>query len=78
MIHFLEMRKPTGDQNWRCLNLHHGINISDRFMEIVERCMTDPEVDDGWNLIDPHSGEVRDTVSSCLVAKDFRDENGDR
>ena len=61
---FLEMRKPTGDQNWRCLNLHHGINISDRFMEIVERCMTDPEVDDGWNLIDPHSGEVRDTVSA--------------
>ena len=64
VIHFLEMRKPTGDQNWRCLNLHHGINISDRFMEIVERCMTDPEVDDGWNLIDPHSGEVRDTVSA--------------
>lgn len=61
---FLEMRKPTGDQNWRCLNLHHGINISDRFMEIVERCMTDPDADDGWNLIDPHSGEVRDTVSA--------------
>ena len=64
VIHFLEMRKPTGDQNWRCLNLHHGINVSDRFMEIVERCMTDPEADDGWNLIDPHSGEVRDTVSA--------------
>ena len=61
---FLEMRKPTGDQNARCLNLHHGINISDRFMEIVERCMQDPDADDGWNLIDPHSGEVRDTVSA--------------
>ena len=71
MIHFLEMRKPTGDQNWRCLNLHHGINISDRFMEIVERCMTDPEVDDGWNLIDPHSGEVRDTVSARALLKRF-------
>ena len=32
---FLEMRKPTGDQNVRCLNLHHGINVSDRFMEII-------------------------------------------
>jgi ribonucleoside-diphosphate reductase alpha chain len=64
VIHFLEMRKPTGDQNWRCLNLHHGINVSDRFMGIVERCMTDPDADDGWNLIDPHSGEVRDTVSA--------------
>lgn len=61
---FLEMRKPTGDPNMRCLNLHHGINISDRFMELVERCMTDPDADDGWNLNDPHSGEVRDTVSA--------------
>lgn len=64
VVVFLEMRKPTGDQNWRCLNLHHGINISDRFMELVERCMQDPNADDGWNLIDPHSGEVRDTVSA--------------
>jgi len=61
---FLDMRKPTGDQNMRCLNLHHGINISDRFMEIVERCMTDPTADDGWNLCDPHTGEIRDTVSA--------------
>ena len=64
VVVFLEMRKPTGDQNWRCLNLHHGINVSDRFMELIERCMTDPDADDGWNLIDPHSGEVRDTVSA--------------
>ena len=61
---FLEMRKPTGDQNVRCLNLHHGINISDRFMELIERCMTDADADDGWNLLDPHSGEIRDTVSA--------------
>ena len=26
--------------------------------------MTDPSSDDGWNLIDPHSGEIRDTVSA--------------
>ena len=64
VIVFLEMRKPTGDQNWRCLNLHHGINISDRFMELVERCMADPDADDGWNLTDPHSGAIRDTVSA--------------
>ena len=61
---FLEMRKPTGDQNVRCLNLHHGINISDRFMELVERCMQDSDADDGWNLTDPHSGEIRETVSA--------------
>jgi ribonucleoside-diphosphate reductase alpha chain len=61
---YLEMRKPTGDPNVRCLNLHHGINISDRFMKLVERCMSDPDADDGWNLADPHSGEIRDTVSA--------------
>ena len=64
IISFLEMRKPTGDPNLRCLNMHHGVNISDRFMEIIERCMIDSDADDSWNLIDPHSGEVRDTVSA--------------
>jgi len=59
---FLEMRKPTGDQNMRCLNLHHGINITDDFMYLVEKCMLDPHADDAWHLKDPHSGEVRDTV----------------
>jgi ribonucleoside-diphosphate reductase alpha chain len=59
---FLEMRKPTGDQNMRCLNLHHGINITDDFMHLIERCMIDPNADDTWQLKDPHSGEVRDTV----------------
>jgi len=64
VIMFLEMRKPTGDPNVRCLNLHHGINITDRFMELIERCMQDPDADDRWNLVDPHSGEIRDTVSA--------------
>jgi len=64
LINFLEMRKPTGDQNMRCLNLHHGLNIPDSFMEIIERCMLDPEADDSWDLVDPHSKEVRETVSA--------------
>lgn len=64
VLMYLEMRKPTGDPNVRCLNLHHGINISDRFMELIERAMTDPNADDGWNLIDPHSGAIRETVSA--------------
>ena len=64
IVQFLEMRKPTGDQNMRCLNLHHGVNITDEFMEIIERCMVDAEADDGWNLTDPHSGVVRETVSA--------------
>jgi len=61
---FLEIRKGTGDQNMRCLNLHHGINITDDFMHIIEKCMLDPDADDTWQLKDPHSGEVREKVSA--------------
>jgi ribonucleoside-diphosphate reductase alpha chain len=61
---FLEMRKPTGDQNMRCQNLHHGINITDDFMQIIEKCMLDPSADDSFELKDPHSGEIREVVSA--------------
>ena len=61
---FLEMRKPTGDPNMRCLNLHHGINITDDFMHLIENCMLDPEANDDWELKDPHNGEVREVVSA--------------
>ena len=64
VLMFLEMRKPTGDPNMRCLNLHHGINITDSFMQIIERCMQDPSADDGWNLVDPNSGLIKETVSA--------------
>ena len=61
---FLEMRKPTGDPNLRCLNLHHGVNITDDFMVLIEQAMIDPNFDDTWELKDPHSGEVREKVSA--------------
>ena len=64
IIPFLEMRKPTGDPNVRCLNLHHGINITDDFMHLIEQCMLDPETNDDWQLIDPKSKEVREVVSA--------------
>ena len=64
ILMFLEMRKPTGDQNMRCLNMHHGINITDDFMQIIEKCMLDKDADDSWNLVDPHSQEIRETVSA--------------
>jgi ribonucleoside-diphosphate reductase alpha chain len=32
---FLEIRKPAGDFNRKSLNLHHGLNITDEFMEAV-------------------------------------------
>ena len=67
IISFIEMRKPTGDQNVRCLNLHHGINITDDFMQIIENCMVDPLANDDWELKDPHSGEVREVISAKML-----------
>jgi len=64
IIGFLEMRKATGDANIRCLNLHHGVNITDEFMHLIEQSMLDPEFDDSWNLVDPSSKEIRETVSA--------------
>ena len=64
IIQFLEMRKPTGDPNVRTLNLHHGINITDNFMQLIEKAMVDKNFDDTWELKDPHSGEVKDTISA--------------
>ena len=64
LMMFLDMRKPTGDQNMRCLNLHQGINITDDFMRIIEKCMLDPNADDKWELKEPHNGVVKEVVSA--------------
>ena len=64
IISFLEMRKPTGDPNMRTLNLHHGINITDDFMHLIEQSMLNNDFDDSWSLKDPHSGEVKEVVSA--------------
>ena len=62
---FLDMRKPTGgDTNRKCLNLHHGVVIPDKFMEIIHKATKEPGFDDSWELIDPHSGEVKSVVSA--------------
>lgn len=33
---FINLRRPTGDMNRRCLNLNHGISITDEFMESIK------------------------------------------
>ena len=54
---FLEIRKPSGDFNRKALNLHHGVLLSDAFMEAVR---------DGneWKLLSPKDGSVRQTVDA--------------
>lgn len=61
---FLEMRRPTGDPNMRCLNLHHGVNITDDFMNLIEASMKDSSVDDSWELRDPDNDTVKEVVSA--------------
>ncbi len=54
---FLEIRKPSGDFNRKALNLHHGVLLTDEFMEAVR---------DGseMDLKSPKTGEVRGTVDA--------------
>ncbi|MET0137222.1 MAG: ribonucleoside-diphosphate reductase subunit alpha [Sphingobium sp.] len=54
---FLEIRKPSGDFNRKALNLHHGVLITDEFMEAVR---------DGreFQLRSPKDQSVRATVDA--------------
>lgn len=60
IIEFIKMRVPTGDLNRKNLNLHHGVNITDEFIDAVTN-------DKMWCLVDPHSCEVKDTVSARML-----------
>ena len=65
IIEFTEMRKPTGgDSHRKNLNLHHGVNVTNDFMELIDKCIQNPTQDDSWNLIDPHTKEIVRTVSA--------------
>ncbi|WP_342974857.1 ribonucleoside-diphosphate reductase subunit alpha [Henriciella sp. AS95] len=57
---FLEIRKASGDFNRKSLNLHHGINITDEFMEAVRN-------DAEFGLRSPKSGEVLRTVNARKI-----------
>ena len=54
---FLEIRKASGDFNRKALNLHHGVLLTDDFMQAVR---------DGreFDLKSPKSGEVRGKVDA--------------
>ena len=62
---FLDVRKPTGgDVNRKSVNLHHGVVVSDAFMELIEGATREEGFDDSWDLVDPHTGKVTKTVSA--------------
>jgi ribonucleoside-diphosphate reductase alpha chain len=54
---FLDIRRPTGDTNRRCLNIHHGVCVSDEFMQAVEKGAM-------WDLKSPKTGKVLSTTSA--------------
>lgn len=55
---FIEIRRPTGgDPNRKTLNIHHGVAITDAFMEAVER-------GDDWHLRSPKTGEAVHTLKA--------------
>ena len=54
---FIKGRDPSGDINRKFLQLHHGIVITDAFMEAV--------IDDkDWDLISPKDGRIIKTVKA--------------
>jgi ribonucleoside-diphosphate reductase alpha chain len=62
---FLDVRKPTGgDINRKCTNIHHAVVVPDAFMELIHSASKYPDFDDSWDLTDPHSLEVKKTVSA--------------
>ena len=55
---FVSFKVPTGgDINRKCFNLFNAVNLTDEFMESV---INDTE----WNLTDPSTGIVRETVQA--------------
>lgn len=44
---FIDIRKPVGDMNRRCLNTNHGLVVTDEFMKAVEEKRA-------YQLVDPH------------------------
>ncbi len=58
VVEFLNIRVPTGgDSHRKCFNLNNAINITDDFMQAV--------IDDrDWQLIDPKTKGVRDTIGA--------------
>ena len=54
---FLEIRKPSGDFNRKALNLHHGVLVTNAFMEAVRN-------GDEFDLVSPKTGEKRGQVDA--------------
>ena len=58
IMEFINLRVPTGgDANRKCFNINNAVNLTDAFMDAVV-------AGSEWNLVDPSTGDVRDTVDA--------------
>ncbi len=57
---FADIRRVTGDERRKAHNIHHGIMISDAFMERV----LDADGNHDWDLLSPHTGAVIETINA--------------
>lgn len=59
ILEFINIRVPTGDQSRKAhsTGFHHGVNIPNSFMEAVRGNLD-------WDLIDPHTGNVAQTLKA--------------
>lgn len=57
---FLHIRKPEGDEHRQCLNIHHGVNITNDFMVAVKENLD-------WQLISPRTGKVHSVVKARAI-----------
>ncbi|MEK6734174.1 MAG: ribonucleoside-diphosphate reductase subunit alpha, partial [Pseudomonadota bacterium] len=55
---FIDIRRPTGgDPNRKALNIHHGVSVTDKFMEAVEKDLE-------WELLSPKDKAVISTIKA--------------
>lgn len=58
VLEFINLRVPTGgDPNRKAFNIHNAVNVTNEFMEAVL-------ADADWDLIDPASKEVKETLKA--------------
>lgn len=58
ILEFINIRVPTGgDVNRKCFNVHNAVTIPDEFMKAVIE-------NRDWNLIDPHTKAVKNTINA--------------
>lgn len=55
ILEFIDIRRPEGDPNRKCLNIHNGVVVTDKFMEAAKNGTN-------WDLVSPVTGAIVNTI----------------